>query len=190
MHRVDDQPGFVLHSRAYRNTSLLVEAFTRDHGRVAMVARGVRGKHTARRARLQPLRFHPAQDPVFFTHHPNWEEPQLTLLPVGQVFRAVRTGDPLPELGELPSSLPGEDDPGVPRDFLTQNLIGQFHYMLGVTYERRDWPRARASFQRAARAAPHNDVLFYNMGLIYRRNGCGRNRCGRRGAHGQRRLFR
>ncbi len=26
-------------------------------------------------------------------------------------------------------------------------------------------------FERAARAAPHNDVLFYNLGLIYRRNG-------------------
>jgi len=40
--RVEQQPGFVLHARAWRETSLLVEAFTRDHGRVGLVARGVR----------------------------------------------------------------------------------------------------------------------------------------------------
>ena len=30
---------------------------------------------------------------------------------------------------------------------------------------------AQQEFDRAAQAAPANDVLFYNMGLIYRRNG-------------------
>ena len=51
-------------------------------------------------------------------------------------------------------ALAGEDDPRVPKDYLTQNLIGHFHYMLGVTFERRTG-RARArSSQRAARAAP------------------------------------
>jgi DNA repair protein RecO (recombination protein O) len=40
--RVDHQPGFVLHTYAWRETSLVVEAFTRDHGRVALVARGAK----------------------------------------------------------------------------------------------------------------------------------------------------
>jgi tetratricopeptide (TPR) repeat protein len=35
----------------------------------------------------------------------------------------------------------------------------------------RDWPRARAEFARAVEVAAHNDVLFYNLGLIYRRSG-------------------
>lgn len=38
----DGQPAFVLHSYSFRETSLVVEAFTRDHGRVALVARGAR----------------------------------------------------------------------------------------------------------------------------------------------------
>ena len=60
----------------------------------------------------------------------------------------------------------------MPKDYLTQNLIGHFHYMLGFTYERRDWLTARVvSFDAAAAAAPDNDVLFYNLGLIYERNG-------------------
>jgi DNA repair protein RecO (recombination protein O) len=54
--RVDQQPGFVLHARAWRETSLLLEVLSRDHGRVGLVARGVRGARTRTpRALLQPL---------------------------------------------------------------------------------------------------------------------------------------
>jgi DNA repair protein RecO (recombination protein O) len=54
--RVQDQPAFVLHSRPWRETSRIVETLTRDHGRVAVVARGLAGaKRHAQRASLQPL---------------------------------------------------------------------------------------------------------------------------------------
>lgn len=53
---MDLQPAFILHARAYRETSLLLDAFTRDHGRVGLIARGVRGaRGQATRAALQPL---------------------------------------------------------------------------------------------------------------------------------------
>lgn len=47
---------FVLHARAYRETSLLVEVLTAGHGRLGLLARGVQGpkKHPLRAA-LQPL---------------------------------------------------------------------------------------------------------------------------------------
>ncbi len=122
-------------------------------------------------ADLPPLRFDPDRDPLFFTHHPNWEVPGLDVVPVGLGFRIAREGSPPPELTLPETPLAGEDDPRVPQDYLTRNLIGHFHYMLGVTFEERDWPRARREFETAARAAPDNDVLFYNLGLIYRRNG-------------------
>jgi tetratricopeptide (TPR) repeat protein len=122
-------------------------------------------------ADLPPLRFDPDADPLFFTHHPNWSLPSLEVVPVGVVFRVVRAGSPRPE-PVLPSGPPaGEDDPRVPKDYLTQNLIGHFHYMQGVTFEETDWLHARREFEAAVRAAPANDVLFYNLGLIYRRNG-------------------
>jgi DNA repair protein RecO (recombination protein O) len=41
------QPAYVLHHRPYRDTSRILELFTRDHGRVSVFARGARG---ARRA--------------------------------------------------------------------------------------------------------------------------------------------
>lgn len=56
--RVEDEPAYVLETRPYRETSLLVEAFTVEHGRVALVARGVRGagrRQNARRAALSPF---------------------------------------------------------------------------------------------------------------------------------------
>ncbi len=40
--RVDHEPAYLLHSYAWRETSLIVEVFTRDHGRVALVARGAK----------------------------------------------------------------------------------------------------------------------------------------------------
>jgi len=54
----DAAPGYVLHTYPYRETSLIVEAYTRDHGRVALVARGARRPQSAFRGALlsfQPL---------------------------------------------------------------------------------------------------------------------------------------
>lgn len=50
------QPAYVLHGRPYRETSLLLEVFSAEHGRVALVARGVRGGKSTRAALLQPFR--------------------------------------------------------------------------------------------------------------------------------------
>ena len=122
-------------------------------------------------ATLPPLRFEPAHEPLFFTHHPNWNVPGLAVVPLGVVFRALRAGTPAPAPGIPALALAGEHDPGVPKDDLTRNLIAHFHYMLGATFEERDWPRARREFASAAAAAPDNDTLFYNLGLIFARNG-------------------
>ena len=56
--RVDQQPAFVLHTYPWRETSLIVEAFSRDHGRVALVAKGARRPMSALRGVImafQPL---------------------------------------------------------------------------------------------------------------------------------------
>ncbi|NIF69664.1 DNA repair protein RecO [Burkholderia sp. Ap-962] len=51
--RVSEQPGFVLHSYPYRETSLIIDVLTRDHGRVALVAKGAKRPHSALRGVLQ-----------------------------------------------------------------------------------------------------------------------------------------
>ena len=55
--RADHEPGYVLHTYPYKETSLIVEAFTRRHGRVALLARGARRPRSAMRGVL--LAFHP-----------------------------------------------------------------------------------------------------------------------------------
>jgi len=53
--RVDQQPGFVLHSYAWRETSLIVEVFTQQYGRVALVARGAKRPTSQFRGLLSPF---------------------------------------------------------------------------------------------------------------------------------------
>lgn len=56
--KVDAQPAYVLHTYPFRETSLLVEVFSRDFGRVALVARGARRPRAAIRGLMmafQPL---------------------------------------------------------------------------------------------------------------------------------------
>ncbi|MDO9597488.1 MAG: DNA repair protein RecO [Azoarcus sp.] len=56
--RIEQQPSWVLHTLPWRETSLIVEVFSRDHGRVALAAKGARRPMSALRGVLmafQPL---------------------------------------------------------------------------------------------------------------------------------------
>jgi DNA repair protein RecO (recombination protein O) len=52
-HRISGQPAFVLHSYPYKETSLIVDLLTRDHGRIALVAKGAKRPHSKLRGVLQ-----------------------------------------------------------------------------------------------------------------------------------------
>lgn len=56
MPRIQLEPAYVLHGRPFRETSIIVEAFTRGHGRVALVARGAKSARSRWRNILQPFR--------------------------------------------------------------------------------------------------------------------------------------
>src|SRR5512136_3080456 len=51
--RREDEAAFVLHTYPYRETSLIVEAFTANFGRVALVAKGARRPRSDLRGLLQ-----------------------------------------------------------------------------------------------------------------------------------------
>ena len=55
--RADQEPAFVLHAYPYKETSLIVEVFSRRFGRVGLLARGARRPRSALRGVL--LAFHP-----------------------------------------------------------------------------------------------------------------------------------
>ena len=54
-HKVLLQPAYVLHQRAYRDTSALLELFSPEYGRVGVIARGAKSAKSRWRGVLQPF---------------------------------------------------------------------------------------------------------------------------------------
>ena len=104
--KVERQPAFVLHTRPYRETSLIVEAITRDFGRMALVAKGVRRPRSAMRGVLmgfQPLEMTwSGKGEVVTLHNAEWQGGQPLLQ-----GRALLCGYYINEL--LINLLPRED---------------------------------------------------------------------------------
>ena len=71
-HRIVLQPAYVLHLKPYRDTSALVELITPEHGRVGLVARGIRGATSKLRSVVQPF------SPILVSWSGRGELPSLT----------------------------------------------------------------------------------------------------------------
>lgn len=54
-HRINNEAGFILHTYAFKETSVVAEVFTRGHGRVALIARGARRPASMLRGLMQPF---------------------------------------------------------------------------------------------------------------------------------------
>lgn len=54
--RVDTQLAYILHRRAFRDTSQILDVFTRDHGRISLMSKGSRGKKSKTSGILQIFR--------------------------------------------------------------------------------------------------------------------------------------
>jgi DNA repair protein RecO (recombination protein O) len=82
----DLQPAYALHSRRYRESSLIVDFLTRDHGRIALLAKGAIGSKHARQNLLQPF------SPLLIAWRGRGELPTLTTLePASHVQQVVGT---------------------------------------------------------------------------------------------------
>ena len=53
--RINSEPGFILHTYPFKETSVVAEVFTRGHGRVGLIARGARRPASALRGLMQPF---------------------------------------------------------------------------------------------------------------------------------------
>jgi DNA repair protein RecO (recombination protein O) len=53
--RVEQQPGWVVHRRPWRESSLLIEFFSREYGRVGLVAKGARSARSPWRGLAEPF---------------------------------------------------------------------------------------------------------------------------------------
>jgi DNA repair protein RecO (recombination protein O) len=53
--RVELEPAYVLHTRLYRETSLLVDCFSKDHGKICVIAKGARRFKSPQKGLLRPF---------------------------------------------------------------------------------------------------------------------------------------
>lgn len=71
-HRIELTPGYILHHRPWRDTSRILEVLTREHGRLTLFARAVRGPAARLAPVLQPFW------PLLLSWSGRGEAPQLT----------------------------------------------------------------------------------------------------------------
>lgn len=71
-HRVELTAGYVLHHRPWRDTSRILEVFTREYGKLTVFARAVRGPAAKLASVLQPFQ------PLLLSWSGRGEAPQLT----------------------------------------------------------------------------------------------------------------
>jgi DNA repair protein RecO (recombination protein O) len=53
--RIELHPSYILHTRPYRDTSLLVDVLTQDYGKISLVVKGARKAKNTQRYLLQPF---------------------------------------------------------------------------------------------------------------------------------------
>lgn len=49
------EPAFILHARNYRDTSVMMDVFSRESGRYSLIAKGARSKNSRMKGQLQPF---------------------------------------------------------------------------------------------------------------------------------------
>lgn len=151
--RVEQQPGWILHERPYRETSLLLEAFTRDHGRIGLVARGVRtAKPRVARASLAPIQpvvlswsgrgelgTLTAAEPVGTALHPRGEALLGALYLNELLVRLLPRGDAHPELfaryGACLEELSGPGGAAWTLRRFERDALGELGYALELAHE-------------------------------------------------------
>ena len=163
--RHDDQSAFVLHAYPYKETSLIVEAFVREFGRVGLVAKGARRPRSESRGLLQ------AFQPVFLSWAGAAELKTLVNVewrgglppPAGRallsafylnelVLKLVAREDPHPVLWDdyerALAALAGEPSAAVQAGILRRfevRLLAELGYALALTHEANDGAPVDAS---------------------------------------------
>jgi DNA repair protein RecO (recombination protein O) len=82
--RIQLTPGYILHHRPYRDTGRILEVLSREHGRLSLFARGVRGPKAKLASILQPFQM------LLFSWSGRGEAAQLT------AAESAQQGPPLP----------------------------------------------------------------------------------------------
>jgi DNA repair protein RecO (recombination protein O) len=151
------QPAFILQQRKYRETSLIIDALTRDFGRVSLLAKGVRKTKSKTAGMLQPF------IPLSLSYFGNAELKMLTDVEMIQPFSEIKglalycgfyinelvgcflhKYDPHPEVfvhyGDCLSGLANGSGMEVPLRLFELNLMECVGYGLQLEYDDKEKP--------------------------------------------------
>jgi DNA repair protein RecO (recombination protein O) len=147
--RVNLAPAYILHHRPYRDTSRILEVLTREHGRLSIFARGVRGPKAKLASALQPFQL------LLVSWTGRGEAVQLTGAEISGLEPSVAADRLMPAfyLNELLLKLTTRHDP-------LPALFDEYHSMLGVLRQSGGFePRLRIFEKRLL------DTLGYGLDL-------------------------
>jgi DNA repair protein RecO (recombination protein O) len=122
--RIELTLGYLLHHRPWRDTSRILEVLTREHGRLTLFARGVRGPAAKLASVLQPFQ------PLLFSWAGRGEAPALTGAERAEPAAALPASCLLPGfyLNELLLKLTTRHDPQPQLfDYYHEALVGLRH---------------------------------------------------------------
>lgn len=88
--RVQDQPAYILHHRAFQDTSQILDVITRDYGRLSLMSRGSRSSKSRLKAILQPFQ------PLLLAWSGKGEMPSLSSAEAQDCKRFQLSGKALP----------------------------------------------------------------------------------------------
>lgn len=84
--RVDTQVAYILHKRPFRDTSQILDVFSRDHGRLSLMSRGSRGSKSKTSGLLQIFR------PLLFSWQGRGEMPFLNNVEIADIKAPALSG--------------------------------------------------------------------------------------------------
>ena len=152
VNRVELEPAYILHARAYRETSQILEVFTPGHGRLTLVAKGARRPKSPLRGILNPfqslrlswsgrgemqtLREAELTGPVTDTHH----SAVLSCFYINElILKLLERSDPHPDLFAHYNSLLNDIKTGQPVEPLLRvfelRLLSEIGYEPNFTEE-------------------------------------------------------
>ena len=124
--QINAEPAYILHKRPYRETSQILEVFSRNHGRLALMSKGSRSPRSRIAGLLQPFR------PLLLSWYGRGEMPSLRSVDIADARPPQLSGKALMSamyLNELLMIMLHRSD-------VHQALFGDYHETLYALPER------------------------------------------------------
>jgi len=121
---------------------------------------------------LAPLEFNPKDNPTYFTHYNEFKGTDLSLVPTGLVYKALTPdmqADMVTDWDKFKIRPMEPDEMNL--NYNCRCMLADYYFMVAGNLHRENFQKAVPYYEKACRIAYDNDVVHYNLGLVYLREG-------------------